>query len=416
MLANKKIIAAVLAVLAALLIGLGVWLVPYSKNVAEQESAPVTSIECWIYSKPLMEWIEQFQERNPQYHVETRLFRSSEQLYEELSAAISANVAPQLAEVGGLYGIPQLAESGMLVNLDERIAPEFWHELHPAFVLPFVYNQVHWALPLGGEVPVLYYNKNMFELAAMNESFITDPSRMLQAAAILTNDSKGSGNIENWGLAIDRDVPWYLTNWANSAHGSDGASRWAYTFRYWHELVFGQQQVMKQLQHHMAASDFINGKVGLFASSSNKMPLLTQYIGGKFTFDLLPLPLFGAANRDPHYLPRANGFVVLQSDADKEQVSLRLLEFMISLEVQKQLLLQSGKLPVLNAAADQMAEDNPSPEWETILQMRNQLVEFAPDGQESGRWQQLISITEQLELIHDIELDPLVDELLSSKP
>lgn len=408
---QKKIIALIL-MLIVIILGIGLWNMSDSSNVIPQESIPVTSIEGWVSSSAYVEAIKQFESKHPEYHIEVRVFRSPEQLYDELSAAISANAAPQFAEVGGLYGIPQLAESGMLLELDQHFSEELWTQLHPALVTAFKYEGKIWALPLGGEIPFVYYNQNMFELAGLLESAVTDTSGMMQAASQLTFPPRASQSSEKWGLSIDKDVPWYLINWAYSSVEKELSAKWRVSFELWHEFVFGDKMVMKQLQHHLAASHFINGQAAMFISSSGKLPMLTQYIGGKFSFDGQPLPLLG----DPPqagYVTHARGMVLLPSQPEKVKAAEQLLAFMIDPELQASVLLPAGQLPANEAFITYVDPNADNSMMDALLSVRNELLALSPSPVQLKRWQQLMEISEQIELAEDADLSALVEQVLN---
>lgn len=401
---------------AACLLGIGIWFFSISKNAPPQESVPVTSIEGWVYTPIYAEWINEFDSKHPEYHIEVRTFRSPEQLYDELNAALSANAAPQFAEVSGLYGIPQLAESGMLLELNQHFSEELWEQLHPALVSSFAYEDRQWAMPIGGEIPVVYYNLNLLELAGIEEAAITDSAGMLQAASKLTMSPRGNASNEKWGLAADKDVPWYLINWAYANTGSHlAAASWENSIQLWHELVFGEQQVMKQLQHHLAASDFVNGQVAMLISSSGKLPMLSQYIGGKFSFDWQLLPLLGDS-RQAEYTANARGMVLIPSQPEKEEAAQQLLAFMLDPKVQADMLQSGGQIPAHEAFSSQLEDGRLTPMAEKLLSVRDRLRHLSPDGSQLMLWQQLMDISEQVELNEEIDIKQLVRNLLQELP
>ncbi|CAH0117881.1 hypothetical protein PAE9249_00344 [Paenibacillus sp. CECT 9249] len=410
---KKRFIGLALGTALAALAIVSVWLLQTPNRVAEQETGAPVSIECWIYTKELVEYINEFEAENPEFHAEVRVFRSAGQLYEELSAAISANAAPQLAEIGGMYGLAQLADSGMLAQLDDRFGADAWLGFHPAMLAPFTYNQYRWALPVGGEVPVIYYNGDMARHADLNpSSFVSNVYGMTQAAKKLTVDINGDGIVEHWGLAVDSDTPWYLLNWAGSASSPRGEDSWLRAFRMWQQFVF-EDEVMKPLQHHFALSDFIDGDVGMLISSSRKMPLLDRYIGGKFQYGVLPFPLF----EGQQWTPNASGLAMLRALPEQERLALRLMEYMTNIDAQLGMLQRTGKIPSRLAAIDRMALDEAlGPRERTVIRLQRDFASMFPSADDMERWERLAEITEKLESNAELELAPYAHRMAEYGP
>jgi len=381
-------------------------------RVIDQEVKVESSIECWVYTKELAEYMKDFEKQNPQYNVEVRGFSSAEQLYEELSAAISANAAPNLAEINGIYGVAQLADSGMLISLKDHLAPDVWQKLHPAFVSQFTYKDTYWALPIGGEIPVVYYNANLAKHANLNlYTGLEDKAYFMNGAQKLTLDVDKDGEPDIWGLGIDSKTPWFFTNWVNRHNLIDDRDKaWLAPLQLWQQLVF-DYRVMKPLHHQLALSDFINGNVGFLISSSSRTLLLDRYIGGKFSYNVLSFPMFEGGQ----IIPNASGFALIHSSPDKMQLATRLMEYVIDLEHQKSMLQHTGLIPARTEAIDLLIyNENTSSKEQAILEMQNQFMRITPNRSDYDRWEKLKEIIEKLESRAGLELEPFVIELIET--
>jgi len=405
----RKTAAFVIAVGLLMLSGRMLWTLKQPEREPKKTPVPLT-IESWIYTGQLNDYMRSFEALHPQYHIEVRTFRSQAQLFEELSAAISANAAPDVAEIGGLYGVAQLADSGMIVPLDEKIGAGLWTDLHPAFVSQFTYKQYRWALPFGGEIPAMFYNADLAGHARLTfaQEGTSFPETM-QAAKKMTLDVNGDGVTDHWGLAIDTDVPWYLFNWSlNGSNPFGDRDTVMRMLRSWQQLTAGYQ-VMEPSRHRFALSRFIDGKVGILISSSRKVLLLDQYIGGEFSYGIAPFPLFAGQN----YVPNASGLVLLRTEPERERAALAMVNFFADAAVQDSLLRMTGKIPARRSVMERMLTDEKAEPWErTVLGTTNRLVGTQPNVNDIRRWERFSEIAERIELNSGMNLEWVAEELL----
>ena len=84
----RKTAAFVIAVGLLMLSGRMLWTLKQPEREPKKTPVPLT-IESWIYTGQLNDYMRSFEALHPQYHIEVRTFRSQAQLFEELSAAIS---------------------------------------------------------------------------------------------------------------------------------------------------------------------------------------------------------------------------------------------------------------------------------------------------------------------------------------
>ncbi|TCZ74621.1 extracellular solute-binding protein [Paenibacillus albiflavus] len=409
---RKWLVGIVLSGAAVILLVIISSLMHNPNRVIDQEVKVESSIECWVYTKELAEYMKDFEKQNPQYNVEVRGFSSAEQLYEELSAAISANAAPNLAEINGIYGVAQLADSGMLISLKDHLAPDVWQKLHPAFVSQFTYKEAYWALPIGGEIPVVYYNANLAKHANLDlNQRLGDLAQLKYTAEKLTIDVNKDGEPDIWGLGVDSKTPWFFMNWVNRHNLLDDRNEaWLVPLHLWQQLVF-DYRVMKPLHHQLALSDFINGNVGLFISSSSRTLLLDRYIGGKFSYNVLSFPIFEGGQ----IIPNASGLALIHSSSEKMQSATRLMEYVIDLKQQKSMLQHTGLIPASTEAIDLLiSNEDTSSKEQAILEMQKQFMRITPNRSDYDRWEKLKEIIEKLESQAGLELEPLMNELVVS--
>ncbi|WP_248926814.1 extracellular solute-binding protein [Paenibacillus hamazuiensis] len=355
---------------------------PLPGKSAEGEKAATLSI--WVYHKGWDVVLAEFQKKYPQVNFDLRTFRSADQLYKELMASVSAGAAPQLAEVQSFYGVAALASSGAAVPQQGEADPRSGSAPLAAFAEPFRYDGKLWAAPVGGSIPVLYYRDDAMRRAGLEPVVSLDWSDVEKAASLPAKEGAEQAR-GHWGLAIDTELPWYLQQIGPSEEESVALwERWAKTLR-----------IMPPLSHPMAASDFINGKIGLFVSSSDRLPMIERYIGGKFQFDLKRLPGADSAGT----VPAATGIAMMHSTADKEQAARRLLAFLDEEASQTMIWRNIGLIPARESAVLRAGEEaGGSPRAQTILESVSSLKPTRPAADDEERWLRLTERLERIEL------------------
>lgn len=376
---------------------------------ADHGTGHKSSISVWIYSDALASYFHDFQQKNPGVNIQLRVFRSSTQLYDELLTAISANNTPQLAEIRSFYGLAQLADTGALVPFGDSQNPG-WDTMVPAFVSVFEYASKRWAVPVGGSVPVIYYNQNLFRLADAQEE-MTDWDAVVRAGRKLTKDTDNDGKTDIWGLVADPNMAWYHQNMAYDY--SKNKMTWekiSRSYRYWHEIL-AVNKSMPPLEHQMAASQFIYGKSGMFLSSSSKRTTLEKYIGGKYAFGAIPFPGIGGQQE---IIPDVSGLALLDGDHNQLVLAWKVIEYMLSDEVQSTLWRESALIPVqLDVVQQLRSNQNLQVREQFMLQMVDRLAVIQAQPTDTAIWMQHNEMQEWLEQSPNLSLEQLFDKLQS---
>ncbi|GIP34163.1 extracellular solute-binding protein [Paenibacillus sp. J2TS4] len=376
-----------------------------SPLVKREITHPVT-IEAWVYTKALASSFAEFDRENDEVEVETRVFRSYEQLYDELTAAISAHHVPQVVELSSFYGIAQLAETGDLLPLDEHLPARLWDSLHPDLTAYFQYRSSSWAMPYGASIPVLFYNQDLLRYSGVNDG---SDGAQLNGWNELIQAARQVAASEYWGLVVDDEAPWYFQNWLLS-NGEDKVTpgKAAKVLALWQRLV-EEERMMPPLQQQLAASDFIDGRAGLFLSSSDKRAMLEKYIGGKFSFGMMAIP---DASR---FIPKVNGLAVLRSSEDKEEKALAALAYMNQTMTQERIAEATSQFPARR-------EDDGSPTRVTgfdalegarnpLLSLENRFNPVTPSIKDKERWKEMETLIEEIELSREVSADDLIKSM-----
>jgi ABC-type glycerol-3-phosphate transport system substrate-binding protein len=378
------------------------------------ESVRGTAISIWVYSQGWESYINEFKQAYPNVDVDVRYFRSSDQLFTELMASISANAAPQLAELHSYYGITQLADTGVIIPADYATI-EGGNQLHPTFAAAFHYKEKDWAVPIGGGIPLLYYRqellKNTQEQTFRSWEEVEKAAEQPQSEDI---ELSGSGH---WSMAIDKELPWYVDNLSfmsgsEEENGFASFSRVYSTLSRWRDWIY-LKGIMKPLVHRRAASDFINGKVGLFISSSEMLPTVERFIGGKFQFDAGRLPVLAQQG----IVPEVHGLVLVQSASPKMKAAESFIAYLLLERTQASLWRNEGLIPSrLDVLVKLQQEEVWSQRQKMILDSVRMLALKAPSSGDFDRWMSMQALIEQLEQNQnqDMNLNKKIEEIYGS--
>lgn len=352
---------------------------------SEHGNRNATALTIWVYSKEWPAVIERFQQRYPYIEVNVNTFRSSGQLHEELMAAISAKAAPHIAEVNSFFGMSDLIASGAVMPPGARTEAEEAGYLAAASA-PFTFGEQLWAMPAGLEIPMLYYRAEMMNSSIVETSGGIDWDTLALLSQRMKHDQRSDGIVDRWRLAIDGKLPWYFDNLTLQTGSETGS------LQLWERWVH-EYKIMRPLQHHLALSDFINGKAGVFIGSSEQFSTLKKYIGGKFSFDV---SLFPGAQRYG-VIPSAKGFVRFHADDEKNGAASLFLEFVYNGEVQEGLWEMHSVIPANAKALLAVLGSEPDDRGKTILSGVQYLAPAIPQVDAEAHWGNTMELLERIE-------------------
>jgi len=364
------------------------------RSSSERETGESRSLSVWIYSEELAGAFARYEEEHPGVNVNLRVFRSWRTLYEELLTAVSANAAPQIAEIGSTYGVMQLVSRGAMLPADERIDRKLWERISEPFAAAFSNQGIAWAVPLGGSVPVIYDNRNLFNAAQQSET-LRDWPAIAAAGKALTKDIDQDGLPDIWGLVADANMAWHHMNMAyDPSLGGRSEERIYESFERWREYL-NEDRITPPLQHPLAMSQFIYGKAGMLLGTSRKRPTLEKYIGGKFEFGIVPLP---GEPGQADLLPEISGLAVLAPGAGNENLAWECVGYMLEESVQARLMRDASLVPARGDVADRLLRSGELTERENaIMRLKDRFAVKYPTVDDEGVWNKYTGDQEWLE-------------------
>ncbi|WP_336055098.1 ABC transporter substrate-binding protein [Nitratireductor sp. CH_MIT9313-5] len=185
-------------------------------GMAAAETVRVTVAEYSSKTGPYFEEAAKaFEEANPDADIQIEVV-PWDVLLQKLTTDISGGANADLSIIGTRWLI-DFVEQGIAAPLDEYMSDEFKDRFFPVFLEPSVMDGKTYGLPIAASARAMYYNKDLFEQAGIEE--VPDTWEELAAAAekisALGDDIAGFGL---QGKEIETDVYFYYAFWA---HGGE---------------------------------------------------------------------------------------------------------------------------------------------------------------------------------------------------
>lgn len=196
------------------------------------------------------------------------------------NAIFAEQTLPHVAQLGGA---PLVGATGACVPITEftdgpngidrsKIYDAFWK-----------YNMAGgtiWCMPFNNSVPVLYYNKDLFQAASLDPDQPPETwDDVIRYGQMLTD---GSGQ---WGFNTNPDTHWYFSTMVLGNGGqiiNEEETQVLYNgpeavemLTLWGDMV-NDVQIMPPAQHNEAATDFLAGTLGMLMRSSSVVPSLSR--------------------------------------------------------------------------------------------------------------------------------------------
>jgi multiple sugar transport system substrate-binding protein len=258
-----------------------------------------------------------------------------------------------------------------------------------------------YALPKGYSPMVMVYNKDLFDRAGL--PYPTDDwtwDDFVRIAKILTRDTDGDGQIDQWGTAFDRRVflwvPWVWSGGGDvlcpdgtKASGCLDAPASVAAIRWYTEWVTRDSIVPRVFNLRRSLGDnqrlFNSGKVALLTVGHFWIPMMRPYVtDGRLRIGFVEIPHRVGAS--PQTVIYASGFAV-PATAPHRRLSIQLAAFLADSQAQAVRVAGGLELPTLTGAATALEAGDTSG-WEAVF-LRASRHARVPWGARIERWREV---------------------------
>ena len=277
---------------------------------------------------------------------------------EVILAAVASNTTPDIYANVFPGAMQDLLDAQGLVQLDAY--PDFSDVMHER-MMPELLNQYRssdghfYQVPWKSNPIMVLYNTRMLREAGVS-SLPTTYSEFLSAAARVTRDRDGDGQIDQWMLTIDYLPIWYkrlfdflplylaASNGQNLLEGRqvrfDNESSVG-VFRFLHEC-FARGYAPRQT---FQGDVFLDGRVASKFVGPNNIGHLERYRPADFEYDYGPIPRPDAATGQPVSYADPKSIVIFKT-CQHPREAWEFIKFMVSRQNDLQLMELSSQLPI----------------------------------------------------------------------
>ncbi len=228
-------------------------------------------------------YITKFEAANPDIKVNAVLSGGYPDTLTKIQTTIKGGGTPPDVAVLLSTDLYSLVDSNAIMPLDDYIkavgGDSFTSDFYPAYLANSSYQGHIWSLPFQRSIPVLYYNKDMFATAGLDNS--KGPANYNEMVADAQKLTKADGS--TWGLEISSDgIPYWLFQSFVIGGGSN-------VFTADNKVTFNSPAVQQALQNFVdlpnkdkvmppgillwanMPNDFANGKAAMIWHSSGSL-------------------------------------------------------------------------------------------------------------------------------------------------
>lgn len=298
-------------------------------------------------------YIAKFQQQNPNIKVNAVLSGGYPDTLTKIQTTIKGGGTPPDVAVLLSTDLYSLVDSDAILPLDDQIkaagGDSFTSDFYPAFLANSSYQGHIWSLPFQRSIPVLYYNKDMFKAAGIDNS--KGPANYQELVDDAKKLTKPDGS--QWGLEISSDgIPYWLFQSFVIGNGANVVGTAA------NKVTFNTPQVVAALQDFVDLSakhkvmpaeilqwanmpnDFVNGKAAMIWHSSGSLTNILK----QAKFDVGVSCTVGEKGCGA---PTGGGNIYMLKGipADRQAAAWKFIQFMSSTDIQADWSIQTGYVP-----------------------------------------------------------------------
>ncbi|MBI3973332.1 MAG: ABC transporter substrate-binding protein [Chloroflexi bacterium] len=262
-------------------------------SVSATRTAPVT-LQFWTNSDDAIDFAKEYEQRAPNTRIEGLKVGDYSVLAEKALANVAAGTPPNVSVLGQRHGITQLADGNALVDIDALLKRQERTDFYPQFIEKFTYKGKLRALPFQSSVPVLFWNKEVFQAAGLDpEKPPATWDEHLDVARKLVKHEP-SGETSRWGHLLS-SYAWYFYAlvWQNGGEVVDrqGQPRFqeppgVEAAQWWKDWVHKYRVTPSKRPN--GTREFSAGRTGMLQSSQTAQANFNRQDGLKYGIAFLP--------------------------------------------------------------------------------------------------------------------------------
>jgi multiple sugar transport system substrate-binding protein len=302
--------------------------------------------------------IDEFNAAHPAWLIKPESMGSYEALKQKLLASIIARNQPDMSQAYEAW-ISTLIGGNALVDL-KTLDPGFDKDLqdfYPVFIEDSLYDGKLFSLPFNKSVPVIYYNKEMFQRAGLDPAKPPETwEEFVRFSRLLTRDLDGDGLPDQWGHKFTDHATYFecLLAQNGGALYDDKTRTLLFDSPEGREAVEFLVNLVRQdrsadfyLGGYEHQVDFAAEKVAMIVASCVSRTFMQKQI--KFAWGMAPLL---SRKRRASLVYGTNIVVFARSSPEKQQAAWEFIKWFTSPSVSARWCLSTNYVPVRRSALD----------------------------------------------------------------
>ena len=302
--------------------------------------------------------IDEFNAAHPEWQIKPESMGSYEALKQMLLASIIARNQPDMSQAYEAW-ISTLIGGNALVDL-KSLDPAFDKELedfYPVFIEDSLYDGKLFSLPFNKSVPVIYYNKEMFQRAGLDpEKPPATWAEFTRYSRLLTRDLDGDGIPEQWGHKFTDHATYFECLLAQNGGALFDAGSRKLLFdspegreavEFLVDMVRNDRSADFYLGGYEHQVDFAAEKVAMIVASCVSRTFMQKQI--KFAWGMAPLL---RQKQRASLVYGTNIVVFARSSPEKQRAAWEFIKWFTSPSVSARWCLSTNYVPVRKSALD----------------------------------------------------------------
>ncbi len=333
----------------------------------EQVNTDVITINFWHGINPpenreiFNNLVNKFNEENEGVKVESLYIGQPDEQLPKILASVANDQPPDV-----LWYVPQL--TGQLVKLGAIKPLENWlndsqliNQIDPGMLETMKLNDHLWSVPMGTNNAAIFYRPSLFEQAGINDRELPKTwDELEKTAKKLTKDNNNDGRIDQHGILLSLGKgEWNVFVWLPFIYGAGGEivqNNQPYlvnegtikALQFGRDLVAENVAILSQPERGYELDNFLAGKVAMQITGPWTLAQLKQ---SGIDYNVLPIP----EDKTRAAVVGGENLFVFKTSSEREEATLKFLEYIIGEEFQKAWALKTGYLPI-NLQAQQSEE------------------------------------------------------------
>lgn len=337
----------------------------------------------------------------------------------KLKSAQIGNMGADLVQIYDI-GTRFMIDSGWVIPMQQLIDQDGWDlsQIEPNIAAYYTVDNMLYSMPFNSSTPILYYNKDMFEKAGIDQ--VPESFPQIESIGQQLLDQGGAGEVISlaiYGWFFEQFTCKQQLNYVNSGNGRTGMATavefdqngaGVNTLTAWKSLYDKGFAPNVGRGGDAGLADFSSGKSAMTLGSTASLKQILNDINGKFEVGTAYFPKVQDSDKGGVSIGGGSLWALNNENQEKQKATWEFVKFLVSPESQAYWNSQTGYFPVTTTAHEEpVFKENIAqyPQFETAI---DQLHDSSPES--AGA---LLSIFPEARQVVETEIENMLNSSAS---